>query len=213
MKTDALIAALAADTAPVPAGAVGRRLRLAAALGCVGGLVILLAWLGVRHDLMPAMRTPGFWIKAGYTLWLSLGGALLIARLARPGGRAGPATPILAAGLIAIVLLGAVVLVAAPADQRAVMVMGHSWRLCPWRILVIAAPVFAALIWGLRRFAPTRLTLTGAAAGLLAGALGASVYGLACTESSPTFVAIWYTLGISLCAAIGAASGRWLLRW
>jgi hypothetical protein len=81
------------------------------------------------------------------------------------------------------------------------------------RIFALAAPVYLALVWSLRRLAPTRLARTGAAAGLLAGGLAAAVYGLYCQESTAPFVATWYTLGVGACAAVGAGLGRWLLRW
>jgi len=65
----------------------------------------------------------------------------------------------------------------------------------------------------LRQLAPTRLAIAGAAAGLLAGGVGASVYGLYCGETAATFVVIWYTLGIAAGAALGAVIGSRLLRW
>jgi len=213
MKTDALIAALAADTAPVAPGAAARRLGLAAGAGAALALILILAWLKPRSDLVAALATPAFWMKASYTLALSLAGGLLTARLARPGGRTGPGRWVLAGAVAVVAVLGAISLALAAPDQRAAAWLGHSWTLCPWRILVAAAPVFVALVLALRRLAPTRLALAGAAAGLLAGAIGATVYGLACNETSATFLAFWYTLGIAGCAAIGAVLGRWLLRW
>ena len=55
--------------------------------------------------------------------------------------------------------------------------------------------------------------MAGAAAGLLAGAVAALVYGLYCEESSAAFVATWYTLGIGACACFGALVGPKVLRW
>ena len=52
-----------------------------------------------------------------------------------------------------------------------------------------------------------------AIARLFAGALGAAGYALACTETSPGFVAAWYSLGIGLTAALGAIVGPRVLRW
>ena len=71
----------------------------------------------------------------------------------------------------------------------------------------------AAIMWAMRRFAPTRTTLAGAAAGLLAGGVSATVYGLHCDESTAPFVALWYSLGISLTALTGAVIGSRVLRW
>jgi hypothetical protein len=61
--------------------------------------------------------------------------------------------------------------------------------------------------------APTRLGLAGAAAGLFAGGVGATVYGLYCEETAAAFVVVWYSLGMLACAALGAVVGRRLLRW
>ncbi|MFO1333443.1 MAG: NrsF family protein, partial [Rubrivivax sp.] len=53
----------------------------------------------------------------------------------------------------------------------------------------------------------------GFAAGLLAGAIGALAYALACTEMAMSFVAAWYTLGILMVGALGALLGPRVLRW
>ncbi|WP_395445953.1 NrsF family protein [Caulobacter sp. UC70_42] len=58
-----------------------------------------------------------------------------------------------------------------------------------------------------------RLTLAGLATGLFAGGVAATVYGLHCAENTFTFVALWYSLGVLSLAALGAAVGRWALRW
>jgi hypothetical protein len=61
--------------------------------------------------------------------------------------------------------------------------------------------------------APTRLGLSGAASGLLAGAMGAAVYALHCPEMEPVFLGAWYLLGMLVPAGLGALVGRWMLRW
>jgi hypothetical protein len=65
----------------------------------------------------------------------------------------------------------------------------------------------------MRQLAPTRPILAGGCAGLLAGAAGAWVYAFHCNESAAPFMAIWYTLGIAAAGLLGAATGRWVLRW
>jgi hypothetical protein len=47
----------------------------------------------------------------------------------------------------------------------------------------------------------------------MAGALGALGYALSCEESSPAFVAVWYTAGVALVGLLGAALGPRVLRW
>jgi len=65
----------------------------------------------------------------------------------------------------------------------------------------------------MRAWAPTRLRLTGAAAGFAAGAIAAVVYCLHCPEMSEVFVGAWYLLGILLPAALGALIGPRALAW
>ena len=211
MRTDELITALAADTPAAPAGFVARRIGLAALIGAVAAFAALAAWLGPRPDLALAVGQSSFWMKLGYALAFAWVGAVLVDRFGRPGARLGPswlavATPVASAASRSI----------SRGLTRAQMhheMMGHSWRLCPWRIAAFAVPVFAAALWAFRRLAPTRLRLAGFAAGLFAGGVGASVYCVACDETSALFVVVWYTLGILACGAVGAVLGPRLLRW
>jgi hypothetical protein len=77
----------------------------------------------------------------------------------------------------------------------------------------LSLPILAALLFGLRYGAPTRPVLAGAGAGLLSGALSASLYIAHCPDDSPLFVAAWFTLAIAISTGVGALAGRRLLRW
>ena len=50
-------------------------------------------------------------------------------------------------------------------------------------------------------------------AGLLAGAGGALIYSLHCVEMAAPFIGVWYVLGMSIPAAVGAVIGPSVLRW
>lgn len=213
MKTDELIAALAADAAPVAPGALRGRLALACLVAVSAALAVVLVWLGMRPDLHFAMRTAAFWIKAGYTLSLAGCGFALTLRMGRPGARPGAALAVAPVAFAALAALAAAELLLTPAGQRPRDWLGTSWRACPFLILAISAPAYLAVVWALRGMAPTRLRLAGAAAGLLAGGVGASVYGLHCQEMTAAFVVTWYTLGVAVSVAIGALTGPRLLRW
>lgn len=212
MKTSDLIEALGESAAPAPRVSSPRMVGLATLAGAAVALLVLALVWGFR-PMPEAMHSPSFWMKAGYTLALALAGWAMSSRLARPG--LGTRTAALAAGVTvaAIWAVAAMQMSAMPKSQWTSALMGVSWNVCPWRILLLALPIFAAAVLALRRLAPTRLRAAGAAAGLLAGAAGASVYGLACTETSALFTAVWYSLGIAASAAIGALLGPRLLRW
>lgn len=213
MKTDELITLLARDATPVKRGALPMRVALLAAIGAIGAFVILVPWIGLRPDLAEAVMGMTFWMKAIYTAGLGCAGFALFERLARPGakGRIGW----LLAGLFATAIVGIAIyqVMSTPMDQMRAAFMGVSWDKCPWRILVLSIPGLAVLLWTMRRYAPTRPALAGAAAGLLAGGVAATVYGLHCQETAAPFVAIWYSFGVILSTMVGALIGSRALRW
>jgi hypothetical protein len=213
MRTDELIAQLAADAAPVPRGRLRARLVLASLLALVGAVALVLVWLGMRPDIHIAMRKAMFWIKLGYSLSLAACGFALTLRMGRPGSRPGPALAVAPILFAALAVLAAAELLLSPMPMRMGELMGGSWRVCAAWITAFSAPVWLAVVWVLRGMAPTRLRAAGAAAGLLAGGIGASAYGLHCQEMSAAFVVTWYSLGVAVCVALGALLGPRLLRW
>jgi hypothetical protein len=211
VRTEELVRTLAVDAPAAPMRPLAPRLLIAAAV-CVA------AWLAVmmiRGYGMPAQAAPRgwFWMKNAYSLVLALAGLVAVTRLARPGGRMGWALWLALAAIAWLAMMAAHETMTAAPGQMAALWLGQTWTVCAARIMIFSIPTFAASFWFLRRMAPTRPGLAGAAAGFFAGAVGASTYGLYCQESAAAFVVAWYTLGIAVCAAIGAGLGRSLLRW
>jgi len=213
VKTDDLIAALAGDATPSRGESVSRTLVLGLTLGAVVSVAIMVLWLGVRPDLMDAMRTGPFWMKFVYALSVAALGFGLVERLARPDGDGGVFGPMLLAPLVVMTALAIYQLWGAPEEIRMTMMLGHTYQICARNIVIVSAPIFLGLFWAMRSLAPTRLTLAGAVAGLLAGAAGTFIYAFHCDESAAPFVVIWYTLGIAAVGVLGALMGRALLRW
>ncbi|MGP1630669.1 MAG: NrsF family protein [Giesbergeria sp.] len=213
MKTDELIGLLAAGAQPVAPYALERRFALASFLGLLAAAVFMVVLYGVRPDLGLAMLLPMFWLKFGFAAALAAAAVLALLRLARPGMSAGYALALVALPPLLLWSLALVVLAGAAPQERVAMVMGDTWRSCAADIALLSLPVFAAVLWGLRRAAPTRLRLTGACAGLLAGSLATLAYSLHCAEMRLPFLAVWYVLGIALPAALGALIGPRALRW
>jgi|HubBroStandDraft_5_1064220.scaffolds.fasta_scaffold26085_5 hypothetical protein len=213
MKTDALIDTLAERAAPVGAGRAARILALGAGGGALVSFVAMVLWLGIRPDMAEAMATSAYWMKFFYTLLFAVAGFWTIERLARPGTSSRTQMTLEALPFAGVALVALVRLALVPAAMRMPMAMGHSAHVCPWRIVILALPVFAGTFWALRKLAPTRPAISGLAAGLAAGALGAFIYAFHCDESAAAFVALWYTLGIGLVGLAGALLGRLLLRW
>jgi hypothetical protein len=213
MRTDDLINHLSGVLEPTPPSQVLRVL----ALGLVGGgalsAIVMFATIGIRPDLTEAMGGSAFWLKFIYTLVVAILGLAIVDRLARPGAETGRFVFLLAVPVLVMAILAGREFLPANAATQEALVMGHSARVCSALIAALALPLFAGVFWALRQLAPTRLTEAGAAAGLLAGSAAATIYAFHCTESTPTFIVIWYSAGILITVLLGAALGRWFLRW
>lgn len=213
MKTEDLIGLLAADAAPVPRHVGERRLVLALA----GGTLLALAWVqgsyGVRADLAEVAGTVPFLIKVAMPLAVAVLGAAAVFRLGHPGMRLGALGAVL--GLPVLLLWVWALLVWSGADpaQRGTLLWGDTWRVCSMNVALTALPVLALALWYLRGLAPTRPAWAGAAAGWLAGGVGAAAYALHCPEMDAPFLAVWYVLGMLVPTALGTFAGHRLLRW
>lgn len=213
MKTDALVALLAANAAPVAPHAVVRRMGAGLACGFGAAFLLLLAGFGLRADIAQAAQLPMFWVKLLFTGTVALAGVAAASRLARPGMRLGWAAFAMAAPVLLLWAMSVWLLADAAPGQRVQMLLGSSWSLCPLAIATISVPLLVAAFWSLRGLAPTRLALAGACAGLLAGAGAALLYALHCAEMQAPFLAVWYVAGMAVPTALGALLGPRWLRW
>lgn len=213
MKTDALIESLSERAVPVSGGVMTRALLVGVCGGVIVSFALMQFWLGIRADLMLAMHTGMYWMKFFYTLLFAAAGFWTLERLSRPGASSRTQIVLEALPFALLASWASMKLMMAPMEARIPMLMGSSHQVCPWRIVVLSLPIFVGVFWSLRNAAPTRPVLTGAMAGLLAGAAGAFIYALHCDESAAAFVALWYTLGIAAMGVLGALLGRVLLRW
>ncbi|MFS2117345.1 DUF1109 domain-containing protein [Herbaspirillum frisingense] len=213
MKTDELIAMMASGVAPVDRRLPLRQMVQALTLGAVLSLLLMLMIYGLRPDLGVMVGVPMFWIKLAFPSALAVGAMLVLRRLMRPGLRVGATWAGIALPSLAIWAGGALVLLSSPAAQRLPLLMGSTWRSCPFNIALLSVPLFIGIFWAVRGMAPTRLRLTGAVAGLLAGAVATMVYCLHCPEMEAPFWGLWYFLGMLVPALAGLLLGPRLLRW
>ncbi|UIN20033.1 DUF1109 domain-containing protein [Herbaspirillum frisingense] len=213
MKTDELIAMMASGVAPVDRRLPLRQMVQALTLGAVLSLLLMLKIYGLRPDLGVMLEVPMFWIKLAFPSALAVGAMLVLRRLMRPGLRVGATWAGIALPSLAIWAGGALVLLSSPAAQRLPLLMGSTWRSCPFNIALLSVPLFIGIFWAVRGMAPTRLRLTGAVAGLLAGAVATMVYCLHCPEMEAPFWGLWYFLGMLVPAFAGLLLGPRLLRW
>ena len=212
METDQLIRTLAADNAH-RVRPVGFVLALALLAAAPVSVAMLFAGLGVRPDLMTAMRNPFFDLKFAVTLALAIPAIAISLHLSRPEASLRGWKWLL---LIPVGLLLAGIASEMMMPQRLPMMMrlvGNNSRLCMTAIPLMSLPLLVAALIGLRHGAPTRPAVAGAIAGLLSAGLAATLYASHCTDDSPLFVATWYTIATALVTAIGALAGSRVLRF
>jgi hypothetical protein len=210
METDALIQTLARDPkVKGPPASVWLAIALAAALAYSVLAILIIA--GARPDF--SAGAPWVAAKAGISLLFALAAAPLLLRLSRPGQGAGAWLPLLGALLIGCIMTVAGSLASTADGERLTAFTGGAVPICAVIIPTLAAPSAAAIFFWLRKQAPTRPVLAGMSAGILSGALAGMAYALTCPVDSAAFVAAWYPLAITACAALGALAGKFALRW
>src|ERR1700738_665489 len=155
VETVRLIRALAADNAH-RASPVGFVLTLALLAAAPVSMAMFFAELGVRPDVMIAMRNPVFDLKFLVTLALAISAIAVSLHLSRPEASLhGWAWLLLiSAGLLVAGISGKMMM-----PQRLPMMtrlVGSNSRACLAAIPAMSLPLFAASLIGLRPGAPTR---------------------------------------------------------
>ena len=211
MKTEDLISVLAADTRQRPD--LGRSLLLALVAGALVAGIAFFATLGFRHDLDSAMHTLPFLFKFLVTLSLAAASMAVVRRIGRPGVPIAFHAWLLAIPVVLIVVAVAVEMSMMPEATWGPRMMGRNAMHCLAAIPALALPTLAALLYALKDSAPANPALAGAAAGLVSAGIAASYYASNCTDDSPMFVAMWYSIAVAIVTLAGALIGGRLLRW
>lgn len=213
MRTQDLISVMTADLHPVDTAWLDRATALTAvaALGIV--VLLVLATLGLRHDL--AMS----WSEGAVVTKMAFGGSLagiallVFRRSLRPGLRPGRTFWLV---LVPIGLVGGwalLTLAQAPSADWGALTFGRNWRTC-----LVAVPLYALvpallLLAVARRGASIDGRLTGASAGVASAGLAIMGYGLHCSDDSAPFLATWYSVATAAVTALSMLVMPRFLRW
>lgn len=212
MKTDDLIKAIAADAAArMPS--VGVRMAVALAIGGSVAAVLFVVNLGVRPDVLYALQTWRFDTKLLITLLTFVGALWATARLTKPDADQRLPLAALLLPLLALAIAVAWELTLSPIATWSARAVGSNSKLCVVSILAMSIAPLAALLMALRAGAPRSPGMAGAAAGLVAGGLAATLYATHCPDDSPMFVTLWYIPAVLSSTLMGAAVGHRVLRW
>ena len=211
MKTEELLAALAADPVPGP-GPAARALR---AVPVAAAAIVAAVWaaLGFRPTILSDLPDPLSTLRFGLTLALFAAAGAIALRLSRPDARAGWPALALAAIPAVAAALWTWALLTTPPGGLGMAIQGKTLVTCLVSVPALSVLSSGAILWSLRQGAPTAPRLTGFLAGLAGGGLAAAAYALHCTETNPLFYVTWYGTGILVSGAAGALIGPRLLRW
>lgn len=211
MKTDDLIAALAADNQTEPP--VRLLLWPALALALVMAVLVVRVTLGFRDDLLASLLDPVSVMRFVLTAALGILGLRLALILARPEGRG--LARLWPVALPAAVALGlfAWAYVVTPAGGRQMALVGKTMTTCLVMIPLLSVLPVTAILVSLRKGATTSPALAGFAAGLCGGGFAAMAYAMHCTEDSPLFYVTWYGVAICGVTLVSTMIARRFLRW
>jgi hypothetical protein len=216
VNTDRLIDVLSANLEPIGRVSFGKTLLLAMLTGSVAALILMLTTVGPRADLGSAAHLGWTAVKLLFAVSVVGAATPLLLGSMRPGLEKEMHTVVIFLPFLAAFAAALAMLLLVTPETWALLLRGEtsaSPTRCLGCIMLFAIVPFAALIWVLRQGAPTRLSLSGATAGVVAGGLGTLAYAFACPSDTIPFIAVFYSAAIALCAFIGAQLGPRLLRW
>lgn len=211
METDRLIADLANATTGTPRRSNSPRATLSATslVSFVAALAIAVTLFGSLADVASSFTNPWLYWKLLCMSVVAAGAWTLTRDLAQPGYKHPQVAILLAA--VAILAAGAML---DPSTLHLGGRVARSVPICLAAIVTQSLPGIVLILLRLRTSATTtRPRLTGAAAGLLAGSLGAAAYAFVCRNDGGLFVFVWYSTAVGIAAIIGAALGRRFLSW
>lgn len=218
-RTDDLIRALAQDAA-MPAGpGLRAALMLAMVPALLVSFAVMMMTVGMRQDFAKAFMDGAVPFKLAVTLVLTAGALLLARRAARPEDEPRLWRYLVPAGVVVLAgLLFEVVATKDGVDMTGLFDLDFTSKpntplACVSLVLLFSLPPLIAAFHVMRRGAARSPALAGAAAGLFAAGIGASVYALHCVNDDAMFVAIWYGIAVAIVAGAGALLGRKLLNW
>ncbi|RUO97582.1 NrsF family protein [Hyphomicrobium sp.] len=213
MRTDDLIKAIAADAKTVEPP-IGQTLTMAVGAGTLISALLFLWALGIRDNFMDSIATSvRFAFKFVLTLSVAIPAFLLVRGLARPDFK--PDGRLWWLALAPALLLAGIIgeMMVLPADTWKARMIGQNSVYCLIVIPILSLAPLAAVLYALRKGAPTHPVTAGAVGGLLSAGIAATLYAAHCPDDSPLFLAAWYTIGVVVMTGVGALLGSRMLRW
>lgn len=213
MKTDELIETLGVTVERVEGRSFRNAFIVALIFGTALAVCVMQAVLGISPS---ALRESQLWLLiliAAFVVGVVVAGSGFLLKASYPGMSIRGPTALIVVLVASFLCAGIAGFLAVDPAARSAMIFGPMWTICLTCIPLFSIGPFIALVWVLRKGAPTKLRSTGAVAGLLAGAIGAGACALHQPGGSLAFIGLWYAGPVLLCALLGALLGPRVLRW
>jgi hypothetical protein len=210
MSTPDLIRHLASDLTPRPAIPIAARLAVMTAAASLLCLTLILT-LFSRSPHLVGGPTMSVVVTAVAGMALALGAFWMMLQLVYPEGR--PQSRWLIVPAMVLLLGLGFEISQMPRAEWLQRMVGTTPLLCFFSVLLLSLPIMFAALLVLRQGASSRPGLSGAMAGLLAGAITMVLYTIHCPEDSLLYVTAWHVSAIVLLAGTGALLGNHWLRW
>ena len=211
-STQALIAELVDGLQPVRP--MRFRSGMAAAFVALGVTVASVGLIfGFRPDVIAGHLDPVFVLAAGLFLLLGIASSATVVVMSQPRVGSDHAGWLWAAAMAAMLPVAAVIVgLAQGAGAWQASMPGHGPS-CLITGSGLALVTFAALVWWLRRGAPTSPERAGLVAGTAAGSFGIFAVSFYCDINHIMHVGLWHAGAVVLSAAIGRLAVPHLIRW
>ena len=213
MKTDDLITLLARQPDALPKTHPLRETALAGVAGLVAALLLMALVLGPRTDLAEAVASALFWQKIGALALLAVVAGVAAYRSGLPGRSLQSAEGLRWAVPAWLAVATVVTVVSAPAGERLALFHSPTILVCLTMVPLLSVLPAAAMLWALRRAAPTEPARAARAVGWTAGAIGAFAYAFQCQADHPGYVLLWYGLAVVATVTLTRATATRWLRW
>lgn len=186
---------------------------LIAAVGTAVAVAVVAAEFGLRDDVMAGEPLGIVLLRAGGLLLLGFAALAAVVDSARPrvGRRnsSGWKWALAGAAMFPAVALMVTMSKGMPMGD----IMSESAPYCLGISFISALAIGGGVTVWLRRGAVIVLERTGWLTGLAAGAFGTFAYSLHCPSATITYIGLWYTLAVALCAVAGRMVVPRVLRW
>lgn len=213
MKTDDLITLLARRPDALPKTHPLRDTALAGVAGLVAALLLMALVLGPRTDLAEAVASALFWQKIGALALLAVVAGVAAYRSGLPGRSLRSTERLRWAAPLWLAVATVVTVVSAPAGERLALFHSPTILVCLTMVPLLSVLPAAAMLWALRRAAPTEPARAARAVGWTAGAIGAFAYAFHCQADQPGYVLVWYGLALVATVTLTRATATRWLRW